>query len=246
MNQPVPEQLFHEPLSPYISTTYNTLLSVVQGVALGGIFYTLFTAHSANALTWELCIRLLIAGSLIAVLWHRYVIHNQFAVWRLAFQDTAIPFLFAASQFWLVLSLRSDIQWFTGALTTVAAIGSLAYINTVRRYQKPQTVQHFVRHVKRFRSLHPEDFDVDPSAFGVALHHSILSFQRHEIITTFVGVCINGSMTALNIYGGTLPPWITFGGSYVAAAGIILWLWYFDLRWWLNHNAPSLVRQCQW
>lgn len=235
MNARLPKKVLHDPLSNYIASTYNTLLSVVQGVSLGGVFYVITVLSEKNLMDWVSIIKLAVVICLIALLWHRYVVHNQFAIWRLEIQDTIIPMVFGTFQFWLVLAILKDVAWFSGALASISAVGVVAYINTVWRYKKPETIALFKEHFKD-----------EEERFGEILHDSILQFQKVAIVSMIVSATLNGVMTAVNIYCDSLSHVIKELATCVIAIAIISAAFVFDLRWWLKRKAPEAIRQYAW
>lgn len=235
MNERLPEKVLHEPLSNYIAGTYNTLLSVVQGVSLGGVFYVITVLSVKNLIGWISIIKIVVVICLIALLWHRYVVHNQFAVWRLEIQDTIIPIIFGTFQFWLVLAILKDVAWFSGALASISMVGVVAYINTVWRYEKSETILLFKEHFKD-----------EEEGFGETLRRSILKYQKVAIGSMAVSMILNGAMTIVNIYCYSLSHVTKELATCVVAISIIIAAFVFDLRWWLKRKAPEAVKQYTW
>ena len=230
------EKILHDPLSNYISGTYNTLMSVVQGVSLGGVFYVMqLQFDHGELITWESILKLSVVILLMSLLWHRYVVHNQFAVWRLEIQDTLIPIILGVLQFWLVLAIFCQIWWFSAALAAISAVGMVAYINTVWRYEKQETRQLFVEHFKN-----------ESEDFALSLWHEILKYQRLSTLNMAIIMVLNISVTVINlrldIVGMTTKTLLTC----ILALIIILLAFALDQRWWLSRMAPENIRRYKW
>lgn len=119
------KKVLHEPVAPYFANMYNTLISIVQGVALGSLFCIISSQKDLN--------RLIVCKSIITLLvmctiWHRYVTHTQYIAWRLGIFDTLIPILFAMLQFLLVLAIPISIFYFSVAFTAIFILGFFAYL----------------------------------------------------------------------------------------------------------------------
>src|SRR5690348_10793384 len=94
----------HEPLSKTGSSAYAALCTVVQAFPLAAIFAVLskqtLYESTVEALTngtwarinWEVGIKLPLVVAVVAVVWHRYVLDNNFMSWRMTWADAAIPF----------------------------------------------------------------------------------------------------------------------------------------------------------
>lgn len=119
----------HSPLSSYVAGVYNTLLSVIQGVSLGGIFYIM----STKALNPILLIRVLAVIMIVGLIWDRYVSNNQYSGWTLTHLDTIIPFGLCFFQFLLIISISESYSCFFSAIGLVALCGSIAYWNAEKR-----------------------------------------------------------------------------------------------------------------
>lgn len=122
-------QVLYEPIAPYFANTYNTLVSVVQGVALAALFY-IFSKEEFNPLIISKCI---VAFGVICIIWHRFVVHTQYIAWRLTSIDTLIPMSFAMIQFGLILTIPKTILIFSLVITFIFILGLGAYLNATRQ-----------------------------------------------------------------------------------------------------------------
>lgn len=235
MERKLTEKALHEPLSNYVASAYNTLASVVQGVALGALFYVVSLLSSSDRLDLPNFLKCLVVVGLIALLWHRYAVHNQYVVWRLEVQDTLIPITFAALQFWLTLAVLKDVGWYSASFSAVSLLGALAYCNTVWRYNKHDSLRLFQEH-----------FADEESDFAGELLECINSFQKLSIGLFFLSAFILGCLTAFNFISNCVSSdtktYITVG----VAGGIIFLSFRYDLRWWLNNKSGANICKYLW
>ena len=131
--------LLYEPVATYYADVYNTLISVVQGVALGGFIYVLSSFIELIRLDLKITVhanmlmKAIVIFLIISLIWHRYVMHNQYLVWRIGVWDAIIPMLFAVLQISLALSMNS-IECFCCWLSLLYFLGFFAYYNVVYHY----------------------------------------------------------------------------------------------------------------
>ncbi|HAG51760.1 MAG: hypothetical protein A2056_00910 [Deltaproteobacteria bacterium GWA2_42_85] len=225
------EKDLHEPLSPYVSSAYNTLCSVTQGVALGALFYVL---SSTKQLTCLIYLKCFVVALLIALLWHRYVVHNQFSVWRLGIPDTLIPIAFAIMQVWLALVVPKSITWFSGVLAIISAIGILAYANTIYGFNKKEAEQLFREH-----------YSEEENDFAEALHYEINSFQKSSWKHMLYSTLLMSFLTSINYTNWLSEDNKTYITTFFAVIIIALVFW-FDLRWWLNNSRSAQIKKYHW
>jgi hypothetical protein len=160
----------HQPVSPYTSSVYNALCTVVQAVPLAALFWMLWNKPSGGGSTFydelsqvatfdpgvakiafsgRLVVeygKIIIVLWLINAIWHRYVIDDQFAAWRLRIRDTIIPFAFSACQAFLALSIQSDTKWFALWIFALTMIGLVAYGCVTRSFATAEAQQLFDEH----------------------------------------------------------------------------------------------------
>jgi hypothetical protein len=126
-----PENLvnfLHNPIAPYFSSAYVTIISIVCGVALAAVFYTAIengVVQKDNyhpVIIWEL----LIAIVSTAVIWHGYIKIIQYKAWPINLYDTLIPITFSVIIVLLSLSVE-DIRYFSLCFSSLCLTGSLAY-----------------------------------------------------------------------------------------------------------------------
>lgn len=221
------QQLLLVPPSSYDADAYNTLCSVVQGVACAALFYEMSTLPSIwsepLSYTKALCVFLL-----IITLWHHYVMNNRYAAPRIMILDTFIPFCFAALQSALALSISSENWWFPFWLSFCSLLGVFAYYNIDKRFGDNLTHLLFIEHF-----MGNEDFS------KVLIEESRHFYRRSQKLL-LVSATIMAVLTLISyhVYGifSCYMGWITS----VAAAIIILISIQQDLPWYLNRKDSEL------
>ena len=166
-------KVFHEPVAPYFADTYNTLLSVVQGVALAGLLYIFTTEYVEHQNTDILFhTKLFVVCAVIVAIWHRYVTHDQYLAWRLGVSDTLIPIVFGALQVMLsVFASRRDPFYFSAVYTVILFWGGIAYENARRKHKRDHT-----------KKIYEEHFDGNDSERKIGTHilTSIKKFENSQ------------------------------------------------------------------
>ncbi|OGU58995.1 MAG: hypothetical protein A2V66_16360 [Ignavibacteria bacterium RBG_13_36_8] len=231
MKKKLTEKILAEPLSSYNSNTYNTMISVVQGVSLGGVFY-IITIIDFSLINVIKCL-VVIYG--IALIWHRYSVHNKFITWQLKITDTLIPISFAIVQFFLALSIPKQIYLFSLIYLFYSFFGFLAYNIGLSRLKEPESLRLYLEHFK------PEG-----PIFSKKLLNVICSFYRLSYIfmllisiSCFLITLFNYYLLYLNEDAKT---YITVVFNFV----IISLLYKYDLRWYLNKQTDVQLRKYNW
>lgn len=114
------------------SSSYLTLTSIIQGVALAYLVVVVDEEmHEFGAAQW-----LFVATAFLAIAsaWHEYMTAVTVFVWVPRLWDSLIPFLLGGSELMLIRSLRrpGGLEWSFLALGAVAAVTLLAFVNMYR------------------------------------------------------------------------------------------------------------------
>jgi hypothetical protein len=114
------------------STTYLTLMSIIQGATLGYLVVVVDEGLAVfTTATW-----LMVATTflIIVAVWHEYMIAVTTFTWIAGLRDSLIPFLFGGSEMMLIRSLRrpSELEWTFLAAAFVAIVALIAFINMYR------------------------------------------------------------------------------------------------------------------
>lgn len=171
--------MLNEPISPYFTNIYNTLVSVICGVSLGIIFSIVYSyVINLNKFPdisidmiksiWQLAIIVLI----ICIVWHHYIMHNNFVAWKINLRDTFIPFSFSILFFVISASTTKNIRYFIYCFTLFCFIGFLAYLNSfyeLTRFDK----------IKEIYSNHYNDLGENA---GCCILNIILIFERKAVV----------------------------------------------------------------
>jgi hypothetical protein len=113
-------------------STYLTLTSIIQGVALA----YLVVVVDDEMKTFESAHWLLVATTflIIAAAWHEYMTAVTVFVWIPRLLDSLIPFFLGGSEVILIWSLRgqSKLEWSFLAAGSVALVTLIAFVNMYR------------------------------------------------------------------------------------------------------------------
>jgi hypothetical protein len=192
----------HTPVSPYVSSVYNALCTVVQAAPLGALFWMMwhkpvekipcppqdvqkvdcikigpsFIDEFTDAVRIDLnqlqmgqgynftftfrddlliiYVKISLILAIVGLIWHRYVVTDQFVAWRLSVFDTFFLFLFGTWETCLALSMRGSTLMFALwlsllLLTAMITYGYLTFkltrTETAKRRQTPLALykEHF-------------------------------------------------------------------------------------------------------
>ena len=147
-----------ETIPAAFSSFYLTLISMIQGVALGLLANKIPDFLSPFEPVGFLYI--LLTFTVIVIVWHEYVLSAQEFWWELKWRDSLIPFSLGMGEFLMIEYLGKGPNyhaWFFAAALTGSA-GFFAYVNYDRwleesDFEKPTAFQLFKNEVKRGRKL---------------------------------------------------------------------------------------------
>jgi hypothetical protein len=129
---PIGLERLRENIPTAFSSYYLTSLAMIQGVALGWLFYNsiefLKNGMPPKEFTWTILPFSVLTLGIIAIVWHEYVLSTIEFWWRIGWIDTFIPLLMGFTQFALASVLDKPPLWcYCGAVMSVWGLG--AYIN---------------------------------------------------------------------------------------------------------------------
>lgn len=224
------KKIFFEPVAPYFVTTYNTLISVVQGVALAALFSIIHEAITKSKLELLIACKVFIAFLIICLGWHSYITHNQYLAWQIRVRDTLVPMVFALLQILLILSILEGMFYFSLSMTALFSGGCIAYLNSMYHHGRPETEVMYKGH---FSGMGDE--------FARDLLLEIYGFEKTKVREMLFMALISGMLTFF-IY----KDWVGSGlaiAVYITGFGPLFWR---NLRNRLN-KAPRLKKySIQW
>jgi len=118
-----------------LPTSYFTLISLIQGTAIGFLGTVVAEHHRTfSPANWLSAVVTLL---IIIQVWNEY--RMSVTVWAgvPVLQDSVVPFTLGASEFWLIFAIPTTRAWLL-ALTFVALGGIVAYIHVQRLAQLPE------------------------------------------------------------------------------------------------------------
>lgn len=222
----IEKRLLGEPITPYCTDAYNTLISVVQGLAVGAFALIDFRKYETDG---YFLTNTIVAFLVICVIWHRYCVENQYIAWTLGLPDTIIPMLFGLLEVNMVFSISGPPDALCSSYVLLFLWGAFAYYNSIARHDNPRARQIYIVH---FSELGPD--------FGSNFLDSFLSFTRRSRL----GMAVCAAFSSFFFFTMHTGLWAWVGLS-LAFAKVVLSIFavvssgcffYFNLRRHLNSD----------
>ncbi|MGZ4905946.1 MAG: hypothetical protein ACXV5H_11120 [Halobacteriota archaeon] len=215
------KQVLHEPISPYVTDSFNTATHLIQGVNLAALFYVISIQTKFDLLVAG---KILVLFLMIGLIWYSYLTQNQFVGWRPRKRDTIIPISFALTQCLLAVSIHQPIYVFAFFFTLILVVGFLGFANPYSGNAKPDAALLFKEHFKAQGAKFAEDFRLEIINIDKRLMTSMISF-----------VAFFGIITALLYLFQSVDEVASY--AFVALCGVfIVTLFHFDFMYFLNHS----------
>ena len=145
----------HEPIAPYFSNVYMTLLSVIQGMVIAGVFTIAWDdfkgevphniANNSIFMKYPMH-QYLILIILSIVIWHKYINHHQFLGWQIVWEDSVIMFSFGIMQGLLLFFTVQNNIWFYNIISIFPLLGALAYFHASQQHKQDYVKDIFYNH----------------------------------------------------------------------------------------------------
>jgi hypothetical protein len=180
-------KVLHEPLAPYVTQTYNTLMHLVQGLVLAAIFYVI-SIHWGQ-LTPLIVLNLTICiGGLIS-LWYSYNTNTQYFIMRATILTTTIPIAMGISQVGLALSVASPIYIFTLFIIPPYILIIIQFWDNIKKHNDPLAWEMWKEHFHELGSKFTRDF------FDEIKRYETDGIRRISYLTILIGI-----LTLFNYY----------------------------------------------
>ncbi|MBM4241984.1 MAG: hypothetical protein FJ150_10055 [Euryarchaeota archaeon] len=215
------KKVLHEPMALYLTLTYNTLVSLVQGFVLGAIFYIISIQQNIDILI--IC-NMVICFLMAVFVWHNYIVHNQFIVIRASIFDTLIPITLGITQSLLALAIPKPIYIFTFILIFVVVILIFSLLNVFIKNNDPAALEVFKEHLKEQGPEFAED-----------LYEEIRNFEKQSMSNAGYIVIFFSILTAFN-YFMPLSMEIKTYISTIVTGFLIIQMYRYDLNYYLNRS----------
>lgn len=129
------------------STSYLTLLSIIQGTAFASLFakvQSLVTQHTLHTPEVVMAIGLFL---LIVALWNQYLIGTILYNWTLQLTDSLLPFTFGVFEFAMIIQLEDGVAVLTinGLFLLVGVIGLEHQYRQARKSESAEFTAHVAR-----------------------------------------------------------------------------------------------------
>lgn len=198
------KKVLFEPVAPYFADAYTTLTSVVQGLALGVLGYEiakLFFENGSPNLDFKI-LESIVTGKLfliflfICLLWHRYIVHNQFYAWELGVGDTIIPISFGLLEALLILAVPKALVYSSFIFACISTLGVVAYVNTIQKHNDPpDNPKALALYKHHFASLGKD--------FAEAMFWEVTRFEKKAQIELIISSLIMWALT-ISLYCGAI------------------------------------------
>jgi len=191
-------KILFEPVGPYFADAYTTLTSVVQGLALGILGFQIATLYfdgkgadiDLTLLKSAVTLKLFLVFLLICLMWHRYIVHNQFYAWQLGVEDTIIPLTFGILEVLLILAAPKALIYSAFLFACVSTLGIFAYVNTIQKHRDPpENPKALAIYKEHFHSLGTE--------FGAIMFDEVTRYERRAQQELIVSSLVLWSFWAL-------------------------------------------------
>lgn len=134
------------------STSYLTLLSIIQGTAFAALFakvQSLVSQHSFHAPEIVMAIGLFL---LIVALWNQYLIGTMLYNWTLQLTDSLLPFTFGVFEFAMIIQLENGV-----AVLAINGLfllfGVVGLVHQYRQAHKSESAEFTARVARGFRAV---------------------------------------------------------------------------------------------
>jgi hypothetical protein len=216
----------HEPPSRTGASAYSSLCTVIRAAPLAVLFSVIghdenfqttinaFENGNLNDVPWSVVIKELLTLSVISVVWHRYVLDNNFVAWKLTAIDTLVPFVFALLQCFLALTVTSTSKLptsFAFWIFSLNLMGIGAYGQIIPRFGRPHA-----------RLLYQEHYEEE----GDKIYDAMLKYFSDSfwtLIYTSVASFTCLILVASNLFSPSMSLFLVT----MTTLGIVAWL-YFD------------------
>lgn len=225
-------KLLHQPIAPYLSESYNLLIQLIQSFVLGTTLIILADFKNFNIAYMS---KIIIVILIIALIWHCYLVHDQFLVTRAGPQDTIIPISLAILQVLLVIVIPLQIYLFTFIIMLITITSSVVYLNLFLKYQKPIAKTVFKIFYREQGNQFAEDF-----------HTELMNFDKLGITLLSCISIILGFLTIFNNFAQIINETQKTYLSVLLIGSLIVLLFILDLRYYLNHSKKLEKYEYHW
>ena len=181
------DKVLYEPIAPYFASSYMTVVSMVQSIAL----YQLLSKNFPSCFDdINIFLKSIIIVLVIALIWQRYVAHTQYLAWRLKIIDTIIPFGFGILQYSMIIYSKdsSNFKWFSLSFVSIFVLGFFAYKNAIRRFKESKGNKHvFMQHFCNIADIQSIYAFLERL---IAYEHASLKLMSYGALVGFIGLIV--------------------------------------------------------
>jgi hypothetical protein len=199
---------------------------------LAALFYIISIQENLDIL---FTLKVLDVFLLSCLIWHYYLVHDQYIAWRVRICDTVVPITLGLSQCLLILAIPKTIFIFSLCFIIIPIVGFFAYLNPFTGYRDPDAIELFKEH---FKDQGPE--------FAENLHSELRSFDKSAMVAMVIVAAGLGVITALNYYIQALSEEIKTYLFVIISGLIFIVLFKYDLRYQLNKSEKLKKYGYRW
>ena len=151
-------KVLHEPLAPYLANVYNNLTHLIQGLVLAAIFYVISIQES---ITFPVALNIIISFGFVIVIWHSFIMHNQYIAIRASIFDTLLPIVLAVFQCILALAVTQPIYIHTFLIFPIMIMLEFIMLNAYIKNKNQLALKVFEEHFKELGSAFAKEFYIE-------------------------------------------------------------------------------------
>lgn len=203
-------QVLHRRMKDAFTPTYQTVLSIIQGVVLTDLAVIVANEHDHFTLIHWLLV--LITFCMLIVVLYVYMIQSTIWNWIPGLRDATIPFIFGALELFINHAITASLSLWLLGLTAFSTLGTLGTWHMDRRAQEETEGARLLTCLRSHHllfALYYGSCAILTLFFAGVTHvrglEASMSIGEPQGLLTlsivvFVGICLGGSVVVSNIY----------------------------------------------
>ena len=159
-------EFLSKPVSPYFSSYYNNVISIIFGITLAFVFDDIFSNIKTINNNFIL-VNYIIIILCIAIIWNTYTRLTQYSFFILDKNDTFIPIIIS-SIIYIMLFFKDNIAYFIISLSYLNLMASFAFLHAITRLEKKGVLDMYTYH---YVEKHPK--------IGSCLWKVVLNYHKN-------------------------------------------------------------------
>lgn len=226
------KKVLHEPIAPYLTSSYNIQNNLVEGLVLAVTFMVTFQYWGQMNL--PILLKIFYCIGFVIVMWHNSLLYQQYIVTRISFFEKIIPIMIGVFQCFLALSVAQPIYIFT---LIIIPLKSLLVINLFVLYRKHKNPISFEIWKEHYRTL--------GSDFAQDMYDEYVKSLRSTVRQVFIVIILISILTLFN-YFAPLDSAIKTYISFIILVIFLIMSTYFDLNYSFNNSEKLKKYGYKW